>query len=83
MRGLVAASRPGSVSDSALIAAAVEASGLSARRFAERVLSRDERTVRRWASGEIAIPPIARAWLAHWLSLAQAQRARIVRTLAG
>ncbi len=48
------------VTDSELIRAAVAASGLSARRFAERVLTRDERTVRRWTSGAQAIPEVVR-----------------------
>jgi DNA-binding transcriptional regulator YiaG len=46
------------VSDSALLSAAIEASGLSARRFAVEVLTVDERTVRRWLAGdrELAAP---------------------------
>lgn len=39
-----------------LLRAAIEASGMSARRFAEEVLIRDERTVRRWNSGKSPIP---------------------------
>ncbi len=69
------------MSDVEIIAAAIKASGLSAKRFAERILSRDERTVRRWQSGEIAIPPLARDWLARWLDLTDAARKRIVLTL--
>jgi DNA-binding transcriptional regulator YiaG len=38
--------------DTELLAAAIEASGLSARRFAVEVLDVDERTVRRWLAGE-------------------------------
>jgi hypothetical protein len=68
--------------DVALILAAVEASGLSARRFAERILSRDERTVRRWSAGDPAIPPVAREWLEAWLALTKKDRATIVRLLA-
>jgi ribosome-binding protein aMBF1 (putative translation factor) len=70
------------VTDPDLIRAAVEASGLSARRFAERILSRDERTIRRWQSGVIDIPPIARLWLEHWLELSDTTRDRIVGSLA-
>lgn len=70
------------MADAELILAAVELSGLSARQFAERVLSRDERTVRRWSAGQIPIPPVARAWLTHWLALAPLTRQRIVRALA-
>lgn len=36
----------------------IEQSGLSARKFAEQVLLRDERTVRRWISGASPIPQI-------------------------
>jgi ABC-type phosphate transport system auxiliary subunit len=39
-----------------LLRAAIEASGLSARRFAVEVLKRDERTVRRWLAGDSPIP---------------------------
>jgi hypothetical protein len=69
------------VSDPELIAAAVEASGLSARRFAERVLSRDERTVRRWTAGDVPIPPLARAWLAWFVALSEPKRRRLVALL--
>jgi hypothetical protein len=69
------------MSDPELIQAAVAASGLSARRFAERILSRDERTVRHWSSGMSPIPPLARAWLERWLTLSDAARSRIVRAL--
>lgn len=44
-------------SDNELLRAAIEASGLSARRFAREVLIRDERTVRRWLAGD-AIPEV-------------------------
>lgn len=43
---------------------AIEASGLSARRFAREVLIRDERTVRRWLAGDSPIPEPVRAKLA-------------------
>lgn len=49
------------MTDRDLLAKAIEASGLSARRFAAEVLLRDERTVRRWLSGESPIPePVLR-----------------------
>lgn len=38
------------------LAQAIARSGLSARHYAERVLTRDERTVRRWQSGKSPIP---------------------------
>lgn len=41
-----------------LLRLAIERSGLSARAFARDVLWRDERTVRRWLSGESPIPAI-------------------------
>lgn len=45
----------------ALLRAAIEASGLSARRFAVEILLRDERTVRRWLAGDSPIPePVVR-----------------------
>jgi hypothetical protein len=40
----------------ALLRAAIAASGLSARRYATEVLTRDERTVRRWLAGESPVP---------------------------
>lgn len=39
-----------------LLRSAIDASGLSARRFASEVLFRDERTVRRWIAGDSPIP---------------------------
>ena len=41
----------------------IDASGFSARQFATSVLGRDERTIRRWLSGEIAIPDAAATFL--------------------
>lgn len=48
-----------------ILAAAIARSGLSARAFARHVLTRDERTVRRWLSGESPIPRdvLASRWL--------------------
>jgi ribosome-binding protein aMBF1 (putative translation factor) len=69
------------MADPELIREAIEASGLSARRFAERILARDERTVRRWVAGDTDIPPIARRWLEGWLALSKATRSRIIREL--
>ena len=50
-----------------LLERALALSGLSLRAFAEDVLARDERTVRRWRSGEIAIPAIVRRWLTRYV----------------
>lgn len=41
-----------------LLEQAIERSGLSARAFAKDILWRDERTVRRWLSGESPIPRV-------------------------
>lgn len=41
-----------------LLRRAIERSGLSARRWAEEVAWRDERTVRRWLSGDSPIPEL-------------------------
>lgn len=41
-----------------LLRAAIARSGLSNRQYAERVLMRDERTVRRWLSGARPIPHV-------------------------
>jgi len=46
-----------------LLRRAIEASGLSARRFAREILLRDERTVRRWLAGDSPIPEPAIAFL--------------------
>ena len=40
----------------ATLRGAISRSGLSDRRFATRVLTRNERTLRRWVSGERPIP---------------------------
>lgn len=42
-----------------LLERAVEKSGLSLRSFAETVMVRDERTVRRWRAGDVPIPDVA------------------------
>lgn len=48
------------VTDRELISAAIKASGLSVRRFAAEVLTRDPRTVWRWLAGENALPQAVR-----------------------
>lgn len=45
------------------LATLIAESGLSAAAFARLVLGRDERTVRRWQSGETEIPDSAADWL--------------------
>ena len=46
-----------------LLRVAIAASGLSARRYAEEVLARDERTVRRWISGQSPVPQVVERFL--------------------
>ncbi len=46
-----------------LLRLAIDASGLSARKWAEDVAWRDERTIRRWLSGDSPIPQIVVAKL--------------------
>lgn len=47
----------------ALLEQRISESGLSARRFAVEVTLRDERTIRRWLSGDSPIPQIVFDWL--------------------
>ena len=54
--------------DAAKLRAVIEASGLSARRFARDVLFRDERTVRRWLAGDSPIPEPVSSRLDAWLT---------------
>lgn len=49
--------------DRDLLARVIDASGLSARRFATTVLFRNERTVRRWLAGENDMPVEVLAFL--------------------
>lgn len=53
--------------DAELLRACIAKSGLSARQFAMQVLARDERTVRRWLSGQ-ELPQQARAFLERYLA---------------
>lgn len=48
------------VTDVELLSAAIKASGLSVRRFAHDVLTRDPRTVWRWLAGENPLPHAVR-----------------------
>jgi hypothetical protein len=43
-----------------LLKRAIAKSGLSARRFAVEILTRDERTIRRWLDGDRPIPRVVR-----------------------
>jgi hypothetical protein len=46
------------MTDRELLEQAIKRSGMSARAFAKEVLWRDERTVRRWLSGESPVPAV-------------------------
>ena len=50
-----------------ILVCAIEKSGLSARQFAEQVMGRNERTIRRWLAGDSSIPRPAVAWLRRYL----------------
>lgn len=69
------------MTDQELIDQAIDASGLSARRFAERVMTRDERTIRRWVSGEQEMPEVARRRVLWFLELPVTVRTQLVRIL--
>lgn len=56
--GVVGTSNPAEI-----LRRAIEASGLSARRFATEILLRDERTIRRWLAGDRPIPKAVLAFL--------------------
>lgn len=51
------------MTDRELLDRAIKASGLSVNQYAATVLVRDARTVRRWLSGEQALPLAIRRWL--------------------
>lgn len=55
------------MTDIELLKQAIDASGLSDRRFAVEVLIRDERTVRRWLAAESPIPKVVRDFLEEYL----------------
>jgi hypothetical protein len=57
------------MTDAELLRAAIQASGLSARKFAVQVLIRDERTIRRWLAGTNFIPQTVKAKLLELLKL--------------
>lgn len=51
---------PAETPDAKLLSQAIEASGLSVRRFADEVLVRNPRTVWRWLAGENSLPEAVR-----------------------
>lgn len=66
------------MTDAELIREAVKKSGLSARAFAENITWRDERTVRRWMSGDQELPTNARKQLEWFIALSDPQRKALV-----
>lgn len=67
------------MTDTELLTQAIEASGMSARRFAVRVLIRDERTVRRWLAGDSPLPRPVRDFLATYIDEQRAARRPVGR----
>jgi hypothetical protein len=55
------------MTDARMLRKAIDKSGLSARQFAEIVMGRNERTIRRWLAGDSAIPVPAVDWLRRYL----------------
>ena len=49
--------------DRKILEARITESGISAKKFASEVLKRDERTLRRWRSGESPIPDLVRRFI--------------------
>lgn len=66
------------MTDPELIREAVKLSGLSSRAFAEEIVWRDERTVRRWNAGASPMPPHVRAKLEWFTRLTPAKRSTYV-----
>lgn len=64
------------MNDAELLSAAIEQSGLSARKYAELVLVRDERTIRRWLKGDSPIPKVVREMLHAHLAKPKGSRTR-------
>lgn len=54
-----------------MVRLAIRRSGMSARRWAEQMMVRDERTVRRWVAGDIDIPDVALRRIAELAGLAK------------
>lgn len=62
------------MSDAEKLRRVIDASGMSARKYATEILLRDERTVRRWLAGD-AIPDVVMARIdAEWRHLPPDQR---------
>ena len=49
--------------DRKILEARITESGISAKKFADLVLKRDERTLRRWRSGESPMPDLVRRFI--------------------
>ena len=70
------------MSDPELIRAAIDVTGLAARRFAVEYMGVDERSVRRWLAGDSPIQNAEdRAWLVAFVALYEGRPAvrRLVR----
>jgi hypothetical protein len=57
----------GDSADRLLLGAAIAKSGLSASKFAEQVMARESRTIRRWLKGESPIPGAAVMFLQRYV----------------
>ena len=57
----------GTMTPAQMLEAALVKSGLSVSKFAEDLMGRDPRTVRRWRAEDQGIPFQARRWLARYL----------------
>jgi len=70
-----------------LIAEAMRKSGLDANKiedrehFAEKIMGRHERTVRRWLKGTTSMEAATEAWLRKWNELSEPTRDRILGAL--
>ena len=56
------------MTDIQLLEAAIAKSGLSDRQYASKVLTRNERTIRRWLAGDTPIPKTVVTFLQHELA---------------
>lgn len=59
------------MTDPELVRQAVTLSGLSVTKFAEDVMLRESRTVRRWLTGKSPIPKLARQYLEQYVAKKQ------------
>ena len=57
----------------------ITTSGMTITRFAQDIAGVEARTVRRWLSGEISIPPAKHEWLSRILQIRSSDKSAIVR----